>query len=175
MKYNLSRLNFCLFPVVVFIILLAWWSAISLYTYHYYYHTNIIAFSLLATQLTVTGSLVIFCYVLSIIADPGRTPNDYVPDWEQLAQSKNATIASLSASAASSTNDADGYNGSSSTANIDIGNIVSNSSHTSASKGDNYNIPTKKYFCLKCEMYKPTRAHHCRECNKCTLRMDHHW
>jgi len=29
-------------------------------------------------------------------------------------------------------------------------------------------------FCTQCEMYKPDRTHHCRVCNKCILRMDHH-
>lgn len=29
-------------------------------------------------------------------------------------------------------------------------------------------------FCNKCARWKPDRAHHCRKCGKCTLRMDHH-
>lgn len=29
-------------------------------------------------------------------------------------------------------------------------------------------------WCLKCNAYKPERAHHCRQCKKCVLRMDHH-
>jgi len=29
-------------------------------------------------------------------------------------------------------------------------------------------------FCTKCEKYKPDRCHHCRVCNSCVLRMDHH-
>jgi palmitoyltransferase len=29
-------------------------------------------------------------------------------------------------------------------------------------------------WCLKCNAYKPERTHHCRQCNKCVLRMDHH-
>jgi palmitoyltransferase len=31
-----------------------------------------------------------------------------------------------------------------------------------------------KRFCQKCNAYKPPRAHHCRVCQKCVLRMDHH-
>ena len=31
-----------------------------------------------------------------------------------------------------------------------------------------------KRFCQKCNAYKPPRAHHCRACQKCVLRMDHH-
>ena len=29
-------------------------------------------------------------------------------------------------------------------------------------------------FCKKCAAYKPPRAHHCRRCGCCVLRMDHH-
>ncbi|XP_065562645.1 palmitoyltransferase ZDHHC3-like isoform X1 [Artemia franciscana] len=28
--------------------------------------------------------------------------------------------------------------------------------------------------CLKCEIYRPPRAHHCRTCNRCIRKMDHH-
>ncbi|KAI8098373.1 DHHC palmitoyltransferase-domain-containing protein [Gilbertella persicaria] len=29
-------------------------------------------------------------------------------------------------------------------------------------------------YCKTCEHYKPPRAHHCRHCGQCVLRMDHH-
>jgi hypothetical protein len=29
-------------------------------------------------------------------------------------------------------------------------------------------------FCHKCDAWKPPRAHHCRSCDRCVLRMDHH-
>ncbi|MCL7041290.1 hypothetical protein MKW94_026073 [Papaver nudicaule] len=29
-------------------------------------------------------------------------------------------------------------------------------------------------YCQKCSCYKPPRAHHCRVCKRCVLRMDHH-
>ncbi|KAH7678123.1 palmitoyltransferase protein [Dioscorea alata] len=29
-------------------------------------------------------------------------------------------------------------------------------------------------YCQKCSTYKPPRAHHCRVCKRCVLRMDHH-
>ncbi|BGP23487.1 Palmitoyltransferase [Rhodotorula toruloides] len=29
-------------------------------------------------------------------------------------------------------------------------------------------------FCRTCRVYKPPRAHHCRQCGHCILRMDHH-
>ncbi|KAI0067973.1 zf-DHHC-domain-containing protein [Artomyces pyxidatus] len=29
-------------------------------------------------------------------------------------------------------------------------------------------------FCRTCNQYKPPRAHHCKDCKRCVLRMDHH-
>ena len=29
-------------------------------------------------------------------------------------------------------------------------------------------------MCVKCNVYKPPRAHHCSECKRCIVRMDHH-
>jgi len=29
-------------------------------------------------------------------------------------------------------------------------------------------------YCVACSIYKPDRAHHCRQCARCVLRMDHH-
>ncbi|KAI8982965.1 hypothetical protein BDB01DRAFT_135481 [Pilobolus umbonatus] len=29
-------------------------------------------------------------------------------------------------------------------------------------------------FCHMCECFKPDRSHHCKECNSCVLKMDHH-
>lgn len=30
-------------------------------------------------------------------------------------------------------------------------------------------------YCTHCEAFKPERTHHCRECKRCVLMMDHHW
>jgi hypothetical protein len=30
-------------------------------------------------------------------------------------------------------------------------------------------------YCTHCEAFKPDRTHHCRECKRCVLMMDHHW
>lgn len=27
-------------------------------------------------------------------------------------------------------------------------------------------------YCQKCKAFKPRRTHHCKECNKCTAKMD---
>ena len=29
-------------------------------------------------------------------------------------------------------------------------------------------------MCQRCLVFKPDRTHHCRQCNKCVLKMDHH-
>jgi len=29
-------------------------------------------------------------------------------------------------------------------------------------------------FCFRCQEYKPPRSHHCSDCDRCTLKMDHH-
>ncbi|KAL4001841.1 DHHC palmitoyltransferase family protein [Acanthocheilonema viteae] len=29
-------------------------------------------------------------------------------------------------------------------------------------------------FCIYCKVIKPNRTHHCRRCNRCIIRMDHH-
>ncbi|ORY97517.1 DHHC palmitoyltransferase-domain-containing protein [Syncephalastrum racemosum] len=49
---------------------------------------------------------------------------------------------------------------------------------------DQYMIPTSEQrraqgitgprFCKTCDAYKPPRAHHCRICRRCVLKMDHH-
>jgi len=32
----------------------------------------------------------------------------------------------------------------------------------------------KVRYCVRCEEFKPERAHHCSDCKRCVLRMDHH-
>jgi len=36
-----------------------------------------------------------------------------------------------------------------------------------------YNTDIVK-FCKKCDLYRPPRSMHCKQCNKCVMRMDHH-
>lgn len=40
----------------------------------------------------------------------------------------------------------------------------------------NYTVPANQWkrWCDKCSNYKPPRAHHCKQCGQCVLRMDHH-
>ena len=32
----------------------------------------------------------------------------------------------------------------------------------------------KLNVCVKCDQFKPPRAHHCSECKRCIVKMDHH-
>ena len=32
----------------------------------------------------------------------------------------------------------------------------------------------KLSMCTKCNWFKPPRAHHCSECGRCIVKMDHH-
>lgn len=32
----------------------------------------------------------------------------------------------------------------------------------------------KLSLCVKCNCFKPPRAHHCSECGRCIIKMDHH-
>ena len=32
-----------------------------------------------------------------------------------------------------------------------------------------------KRLCRRCKSFKPHRAHHCSVCNRCIIKMDHHW
>ena len=40
--------------------------------------------------------------------------------------------------------------------------------HSGGEKSEDWTV------CARCEMYRPPRAHHCRICQRCIRRMDHH-
>lgn len=40
--------------------------------------------------------------------------------------------------------------------------------------GENGELNAEKNYCDKCEIWRPSRAHHCRRCGVCIRQMDHH-
>ena len=47
--------------------------------------------------------------------------------------------------------------------------------HIAEGKNPNLPPPDEDWtICTRCEMYRPPRAHHCRICQRCIRRMDHH-
>jgi len=46
--------------------------------------------------------------------------------------------------------------------------------HREERDGDDIEVVEEKNFCKKCSSFRPARAHHCRHCGRCVLRMDHH-
>ncbi|KAI8099607.1 zf-DHHC-domain-containing protein [Halteromyces radiatus] len=47
--------------------------------------------------------------------------------------------------------------------------LIQRPEEVQSSKGE-----TGPRFCRSCDAYKPPRAHHCRVCRRCVLKMDHH-
>ena len=41
---------------------------------------------------------------------------------------------------------------------------------------ENFSLLSQQYnlYCNKCKIFRPFRAHHCKICNRCVLKMDHH-
>lgn len=83
--------------------------------------------------LFVTSSLALGLYVASVLCDPGRVPENWVPDVPDCEATGRRGFLEVKR------------------------------------KGKGL-----KRFCQKCNGYKPPRAHHCRVCQRCVLRMDHH-
>ena len=54
-------------------------------------------------------------------------------------------------------------------------NFSNNQDSSSLSKdGTKMETKSMELFCKKCNNPRPPRAHHCKVCKKCTLKMDHH-
>ena len=49
-----------------------------------------------------------------------------------------------------------------------------NSNHKLSPREGLSNGPPGWSVCIKCSMYRPPRAHHCRICRRCIRKMDHH-
>jgi len=112
---------------------------------------------------------VTYHYLSACMGDPGTVPSDYQPKEFDLSapptnqahhqqQSQPSLHGESSVSSPRSSS-------SSSNSNVNGNNHV-HAKHSSTNKD--------KRWCGICSVWKAPRAHHCSECDKCVLRMDHH-
>ncbi|PPE00116.1 hypothetical protein GOBAR_DD02906 [Gossypium barbadense] len=110
-----------------------------------------------AIAFTGVAFMCVLNYAYAILADPGRVPSSFMPDIEDpevpIHEIKRKLIITESVILALRH-----------LCNVDAPAIIDSSLTTG---GD-------LRFCQKCSCFKPPRAHHCRVCKRCILRMDHH-
>ncbi|MFQ6669241.1 hypothetical protein Gotur_034568 [Gossypium turneri] len=110
-----------------------------------------------AVAFTGVAFMCVLNYAYAILADPGRVPSSFMPDIEDpevpIHEIKRKLIINKSVLLALRH-----------LCNVDALAIIDSPLTTG---GD-------LRFCQKCSCFKPPRAHHCRVCKRCILRMDHH-
>ncbi|CAI0410988.1 unnamed protein product [Linum tenue] len=106
----------------------------------------------------------------------------FIEDWVGLATSAgtlNAVIFTFMAalslfSFAVSVLTDPGYVPSSSAPDVEAASVLDPETQKDVSFLINFSESSQLRQCEKCARYKPPRAHHCRVCRVCVLRMDHH-
>lgn len=93
--------------------------------------------------------MLIWCYFMVVLTDPGSVPQDWRPIVDE--EAAEAQTMPISATLPS----------------------ISNTTCPQPLVGGMAQIPGLRY-CTKCENIKPPRSHHCRVCQRCILKMDHH-
>jgi hypothetical protein len=97
----------------------------------------------------------VHCYYRSLYAEPGKVPPGWRPP--QLADASEEEVRAK---------------------------VEEYKRTVSQEKSSTKKAARKKYvqleepefrYCGHCEAFKPERTHHCRECKRCVLMMDHHW
>jgi len=88
------------------------------------------------TLFLILSSMLILCYIRSILVSPGEIPD--TPEWMYYGEAPEES-----------------------------GAQVQISLHETKRSGE-------RRHCKWCSKYKPDRAHHCRVCRVCILKMDHH-
>ncbi|KAK9195882.1 hypothetical protein WN943_004010 [Citrus x changshan-huyou] len=123
-----------------------------------------------AIVFTVVALMCVFSYTVAILRDPGRVPADYMPDVEDDQNPMHEIKRKMDGSVTS--ND---YIVVLRVLELHLSGIsvvVSLLDKWIDRKGCIEGGDLR--YCQKCSHYKPPRAHHCRVCKRCVLRMDHH-
>uniref|UniRef100_A0A0C9QWU6 S-acyltransferase n=1 Tax=Wollemia nobilis TaxID=56998 RepID=A0A0C9QWU6_9CONI len=94
--------------------------------------------------------MLIWCYFMVVLTDPGGVP----PNWRPMIDEEDVEAHQMAISRT-----------------VPPGTSGSACPESLVSNMDE--IQDFRY-CNKCENYKPPRCHHCRVCQRCILKMDHH-
>ncbi|KDQ20944.1 hypothetical protein BOTBODRAFT_151917 [Botryobasidium botryosum FD-172 SS1] len=150
---------------VIFLIILPQHSLIRLLTYYYLVAQKSLAYFLL--HLTICYSLT-FSAVSSLIICVARDPGPVKPTESEGAEFE----AGHSVDNGADEEEEGNYGG----GELSLAQALMMDSPPPTSHGTL--IPLKsngeRRWCRKCSAPKPERAHHCSECNRCVLKMDHH-
>ncbi|OMH81937.1 Palmitoyltransferase PFA4 [Zancudomyces culisetae] len=116
--------------------------------------------------------LILLYYYLACTVDPGQIPdvNSYQykkTENDQTSEQCNVTTKTVVATAiqTNTTNDTDLKHRHSE--NAKMAPPAQESNYMRNTNGNNR-------YCRTCDVHKPPRAHHCKVCGKCVLKMDHH-
>ncbi|XP_048429876.1 probable protein S-acyltransferase 16 isoform X4 [Pyrus x bretschneideri] len=101
-----------------------------------------------AVVFTGVAVMCVFNYSASVFRDPGRVPSTYMPDVEDSGNPMHEIKRKMCMH--------------------QMENLYLETLTDLSTKGGDLR------YCQKCSHYKPARAHHCRVCKRCVLRMDHH-
>uniref|UniRef100_A0A2P2K8J5 S-acyltransferase n=2 Tax=Rhizophora mucronata TaxID=61149 RepID=A0A2P2K8J5_RHIMU len=104
-----------------------------------------------ASVFTAVALMCVFNYAVAIFTDPGRVPSTYMPDVEDSHNSVHEIKRK-----------------------DQRGTVVGQSKAIIDLEIKDIKDGGDLRYCQKCSHLKPPRAHHCRICKRCVLRMDHH-
>lgn len=121
--------------------------------------------------------MTIICHTISMLTDPGyisnkKTNEDTLFNKNKTKKYDNTNILNhLSAKEKEFLNEAEDYFEQNFLQNNNITKSNSEEILFNIKKNNKLKHPL---ICYKCLSYRPERAHHCKYCNKCVLKMDHH-